>query len=334
MILNHYNISITPDNIYNFLPPKEPNDFTFIGELLTVFKSHQIKAQNFQYDAKATAFYHLRANIDAGRPLIVLVKYQPWMSVTGNDYKWGHFVVVTGYNSTHVLMHDPLFGLWADRGKGAHFALPNDLFAAGWGGFRGNENPNWVCIIAGDGKETAVAPAPQPAAPTPIKPPPPPVAPPPPAAPPADPSAPTMADEDRRIRALAAYRWTEPPVSTAEMQLWRENLGDFGLTYENYTVQPGNTLVHLAARFYGEQHRWPAIKTYNELQRESLWVGQQLLIPHLGQSGAQNDPTLPSDTIDRAKALRLDDLVNPDLPAQDYNALGANSVGMGFMQDG
>ncbi|MCP4421220.1 MAG: hypothetical protein GY805_31805, partial [Chloroflexi bacterium] len=194
MILNHYNISITPDGVYNFLPPKEPTDFTYINELISVFKAHQITAQNFQYDTKATAMHHLRTKIDAGRPLIVLVKYQPWMAATGNHYEWGHFVVVTGYDSTHVMMHDPLFGMWAIRSKGAHFALPNDLFAAGWGGFTANENPNWVCIIAGDAGTTAVS---QPSTPAPVTPTPSPVASTPSVASPTDPSAPTMADEDR-----------------------------------------------------------------------------------------------------------------------------------------
>ncbi|WP_420640877.1 C39 family peptidase [Candidatus Leptofilum sp.] len=323
MLLNYFGKSATPDGIYDDLPPKGPNDFTFVWELVNVFKKHQVTATNIQYDAKATAFYHLRANIDAGKPMIALVKYQPWISATGNSYKWGHFVVISGYTDTHVLMHDPLFGMWALRSKGAHFALPNDLFAAGWGGFTNNENPNWVCIIAGDGKPAAAAESAPTPAPAPV-----PVAPPKPAAP----AAPTepVADEERRMRALAAYRWTEPPVTEAEKQLWRTHLGDFAESYTTHTVKSGNTLVGLAAQFYGEQHRWPTIKSFNGLTREGLMLGEKLLIPHLGQSGAGTTTALPSDTIDKAKALGLDEIVNPDLPALDYNELGKNSVGIGF----
>ncbi|MCP4428442.1 MAG: C39 family peptidase, partial [Chloroflexi bacterium] len=113
MILNYFNVSMTPDGVYDHLPPKEPSDFTYVWELLNVFKKHKVTAVNYQYDAKATAFYHLRASIDSRRPLIALVKYKPWIAATGNQYEWGHFVAITGYTDTHVLMHDPLFGLWA-----------------------------------------------------------------------------------------------------------------------------------------------------------------------------------------------------------------------------
>lgn len=332
MLLNYAGKSATPDGLYDFIAPRGPNDFTFVWELVSVFKKHQVTATNFQYDTQGTAFHHLRANIDAGKPMIALVKYQPWIGATGNSYQWGHFVVVTGYDSANVYMHDPLFGMWKPRSSGAHFAMSNDLFAAGWGGFRNNENPNWVCIIVGDGSpapvvETTPAPAPapepEPASPTPT--------------PERDtavstepvPTAP-VADEDRRMRTLAAYRWTEPPTTEADLQLWRTHLGDFAASYDTYTVQSGDTLVGLAARFYSEQHRWPAIKTFNNLTREGLMLGERLLIPSLGQSGAGTNPALPSDTIDQAKALGLDELVNPDLPVLDYNELGKNSLGMGF----
>ena len=59
-------------------------------------------------------------------------------------------------------------------------------------------------------------------------------------------------------------------------------------------------------------------------------LGEKLLIPKLGQSGAGTNTALPSDTIDQAKSLGLDELVNPDLPALDYNELGKNSMGIGF----
>lgn len=333
MILNFFDVSITPDAVYGFLSHKDKGDFTSIQELISIFSHHGVTAKRRQFSDQTTALNQLRANIDAGHPMIALVKYQPWIEATGIDYKWGHFVVVTGYDDTHITMHDPLFGLWVLRSKGAHFTMPNDLFAAGWGGFPTGENPNWVCVVAG---ETAVTPpvvtppSPQPPPPTPqppiSQPPAPPVNPPP-------PPANIMADEMRRINALAAYRWAEPPVLEADMQLWRSHLGDFGQTYDEYTVQPGNSLAQLATRFYGQQHRWPAIKAYNNLKQESLWVGQKLLIPHLGQSGAYKDAGLPSDTLNVPKALSPDDLVNPDSEAMDYNSFGKNSVGIGFTDE-
>jgi hypothetical protein len=142
-----------------------------------------------------------------------------------------------------------------------------------------------------------------------------------------------MSDVNLRVRALAAYRWAEQPNfdNPDEVQLWLENLGDWGLEYDEYVVKSGDTLAGLAARVYGEQHRWHAIQTYNDLQRDGLWLGETLLIPRLGQSGAHLNPALPHDTTDFAKSLEFGMLIDPDLPAQDYNSLSAKTVGIGFV---
>lgn len=329
MILNHAGFDITPNGIYDFLAAREPGDFTHVWELVNVLASHQLAAQSQQYADRDDALQQLRSHIDAGRPMIALVKYRPWREATGHTYEWGHFVVITGYDDRRVFMHDPLFGLTVKpRDRGRHFPLTHDQFAAGWGGFPSGENPNWVSVVVG--KIEAPAPRPEPI-PTPPTPTPAPATPTP--APPPAPPARIMEDEARRIRTLAAYRWAAAPDfgDDTAVQLWRDHLGDFGLTYDEYVVQGGDTLAGLAARFYGEQHRWHAIKAYNNLQREGLWLGETLLIPNLGQSGAHKNPALPADTADFAKAIALDDIVNPDLPAQDYNALGMNSIGIGFV---
>ena len=46
-------------------------------------------------------------------------------------------------------------------------------------------------------------------------------------------------------------------------------------------------------RIYGQQHRWHAIQIYNDLGREGLWLGETLLIPRLGQSGAHTAAARP-----------------------------------------
>ena len=75
-----------------------------------------------------------------------------------------------------------------------------------------------------------------------------------------------MSDVNLRIKALAAYRWAEQPNfdNLDEVQLWLDHLGDWGLEYDEYVVKSGDTLAGLAARVYGEQHRWHAIQTYKE----------------------------------------------------------------------
>lgn len=340
MILNHFQHEISPDGVYAYLPEKEPEDFTFIHELRSVLQAHGLKASREQYENWDDAYTNLRANIDAGKPMIALVKYKPWIGSTGNQYQWGHFVVVTGYDETHIYMHDPLFGLWVKpEDKGAHFALTHEDFAAGWGGFPADENPNWVSVVVGDGMVPVPEPEPVPAPePAPVPTPPPPAPEPVPEATPEAPGAQgahTMEDVERRIRALAAYRWADPPDfgDEAAVKLWRDHLGDWGLTYDEYVVQPGDMMVALARRFYGESHRWPAIKTYNDLQRDGLWVGETLMIPHLGNSGAHKDPALPSDTIMKPRSLAIEGFADPNLQALDYDALGSKSVGIGFEAD-
>jgi hypothetical protein len=320
MIMNYNQIEMTPNRIYDFLPSKEPGAFTFWHELTGVLQNHQIPAQRHTYVSRFQAMDNVRANIDAGNPMIALVKYEPWIQATGNNFEWGHFVVITGYDNANVYMHDPLFGgPWRPASAGAHFAMSHDLFCAGWGGFPATENPNFSCCVAPS--KTAVS-QPIPAAPSP------PPSPPPPAAPPTG----TTDDVNRRIRALAAYRWAEPPdfTNTEAVKFWTDHLGDFGLHYDRYKVKPGDTLSGLASRFYGQQNRWQTIQAYNDLHRDGLWVDETLLIPRLGQSGAHLNPALPSDTPGFAKAIDLDDLVDPDLAAWDYNELGRNSVGIGF----
>jgi hypothetical protein len=319
MIMNYNQIEMTPNRIYDFLPPKEPGAFTFWHELVGVLQNHQIPAQRHTYVSRFQAMDNLRANIDAGNPMIALVKYAPWQAATRNQFEWGHFVVVTGYDASNIYMHDPLFGLWVKPAeRGAHYAMSHDLFCAGWGGFPVTENPNWACCVTRPA--TAVAPL------LPVSPPP--------AAPPTAPMG-TPEEINRRIRALAAYRAAEPPDfnDAGQTQLWRDHLGDWGQAFATHVVQSGATLSGLSSRFYGSQSHWPAIKEYNDLRRDGLWVGETIRVPRLGQSGAHLTPALPSHTAGLGKSLDLDDLIDPDLAAWDYNELGRNTVGMGFVEE-
>lgn len=327
MILNFYNVAITPDGIYDHIPPKAPGEFTNFRELIDAAAANNVSLTRYQYDDQDAAFSNLRANIDAGNPILALVSYKHWKEATGNQFDGGHFVVITGYDDEHIYFHDPLFGLWVKpREKGAHLKFTNADFAAGWGGFSEEENPNWAGAIVGQAAPVPVAPEPQPEpVPTPPPPTPAPIAP--------DQPGGRMDDVNRRIRALAAYRWAEPPgfENPDDLQLWLDHLGDWGLEYDEYVVNSGDTLAGLAAQFYGQQHRWHAIQIYNDLGREGLWLGETLLIPRLGQSGAHKDPALPSDTTDFAESLESLFLIDPDLPAMDYNAYAEGTIGIGFM---
>jgi uncharacterized protein YvpB len=339
MVLGYHNIHTTPNQIYaeNF-PHKEVDEYTNFNELIGVFRRHQVGVAYREAGNRAEALHHLRANIDVGKPIIALVHYRSWRAygpIRANDFDGGHFVVVTGYDNEHIYMHDPLFGLWiTPASTGAHFAMPIDVFCAGWSSFTprtdGKGNPNWAYLIA-DGKGQPVQPTP---GPVPAPPPPPsaPAAPPP---PPAVTSGRLMEDVNRRIRALVAYRWAEAPNFHDEtaVALWRDHLGDWGYTYQEHTVQAGESYTILAQRYFGQAHRWPAIRAYNTSNRESLWVGETILIPDLGQSGAHLNPALPSDTLSEVKSLDLDDLVDPEQSPMDYNALWDDSIYLGYVEE-
>jgi nucleoid-associated protein YgaU len=332
MILNYRGVSISPDGVYDYIDtPKGPEDYTTFTELILATRANGAKLNWRQHKNREDAFNNLRANLDAGNPAIVLVKYLPWRPVLGNKFDFGHFVVATGYDEAadgtgHIYMHDPLFGLWVSADKGAHYPMPYDLFAAGWGTASQDSNPDWTLAYNGDVVEAGSVPAPKP------KPEPKPIPVPTPTPPVTTAPGKTMDDINRRIRALAAYRWAEPPNfdDPAGVKIWLDHLGDFGLAYDEYTVQAGDSLSGLALKYYGEFNRWPAVKAYNNLQRNGLWLGETLLIPRLGQSGAQNDPALPHDTADFSSAM--ESLDNPELESQDYNALvGESSKGIGFV---
>jgi nucleoid-associated protein YgaU len=52
---------------------------------------------------------------------------------------------------------------------------------------------------------------------------------------------------------------------------------------QQYTVKAGDTLSHLAARFYGSSNKWDKIFQANTKTLKNphyIYIGQQLLIPH------------------------------------------------------
>lgn len=350
MILNFRGVAITPNRVYASIDAaKGKKDFTLFWELEEAARRNGVEMtrRSYQDYGRDIAFRNLRANLDAGNPGIALVTYLPWKTALGNNYTRGHFVVVTGYDEGHITMHDPLFGLNQIE-KATHYRMSIDLFDAGWGATAsadGNLNygKNYTISYVGRVVDVDLGPVPQPhPTPPPVVPqPPPPVVTPtpqppqPPTPPPPQPPTPTgkiMDDVNRRIRALAAYRWAEAPDlnNPAAVQIWRDNLSDFGLEYDEHRVVSGDTLSGLAARFYGQAHRWPAIKVYTQLPRDGLWLGDLLLIPRLGTGGAHANPALPADTADFSKDLEFL-AINPEAEPLDYDALvGDNSIGIGY----
>ena len=89
----------------------------------------------------------IRARIDGGTPLIVLVHYGS-LPQRATAFEGGHWALVVGYDDEHVIYHDPLF---VDS-RGARVACPNALFLMAMAdcGLDGNTpNQGLVQLMAG-----------------------------------------------------------------------------------------------------------------------------------------------------------------------------------------
>lgn len=269
MLLNGKRVAITPDELYTYIGARPK--FTFIPDLKNAaWGAGQLTLTYQKYANAAEALQELRRNIDEGRAFIALAKYKPWVQLTGNKFESGHFLVVTGYAEDSIYVHDPLFGLWAQRARGEYFRFTNKQFLDGWGGFHYTENQNFSCLIPDYsysfvGAVEAVVELTE-------------------AEKAALEALNTIAVDGelhRRILARAAYDGAAEPDLTdgATAVAWLNRLGDWGKEVVIHTVVNGNTYSGLARRYYRDSLRWRAIQVYNNLPEATLFVGQRLEIP-------------------------------------------------------
>lgn len=269
MLLNGKRVAITPDELYTYIGVRPK--FTYIPDLKNAaWGAGQLTLTYKNYANANEALAALRHNIDEGHAFIALAKYKPWVQLTGNKFESGHFLVVTGYDDTHVFVHDPLFGLWAQRSKGEYFRFSNKQFLDGWGGFAPSENQNFGCLIP-DYSYPFVGAVEEPIELTEAEK----------AAQEALSAIAVDGELRRRILSLAAYEGAAEPnlEDGATAVSWLNRLGDWGKEVIIHTVVNGNTYSGIARRYYNDSLRWRAIQVYNYQPDAALFVGQRLEIP-------------------------------------------------------
>jgi uncharacterized protein YvpB len=138
---------VTVDELYNrHLPHKGVNDFTSIAEMLMIGRNEGLTVNQKRFADSQQALSGLRELVQPGTPFVALVNYNHWDEIAQNNFRGGHFVVVSGYDEEHVFVHDPLFR-GARRSLGEFFVWRNQRFLAGWGSGHEIDNPNFVAIV-------------------------------------------------------------------------------------------------------------------------------------------------------------------------------------------
>lgn len=264
MIFGALGKPVGPDHLYTHIGQRGYSQYTSFGDLKRAAHGYgqlEMTRKNF---LPHSAVDELKATINSGRPFIALANYAFWDPIVKNNFRGSHFVVVSGYSDTHIFVHDPLFK-GDRRDQGAFFPFTHKQFIDGWGGFANNINPNYAVLIA-EAQVPFRGNAAQPAA-QPIT---------------------TGAGVDptlqRHIMAKAAF-YGEPYPNfndPAAVKTATDKLGDFGKSWDTYTIRRGDSLVNIARMFYFDGDKYPVIAFFNGLQDPNqIEFGDVLLVPRV-----------------------------------------------------
>jgi predicted double-glycine peptidase len=135
------------DELYaRHLQDKGVGEFTSLSEMETIGQQENLSIQRTSFADETQALEGLRVLIRQGIPLVALVNYAKWDEIAKNNFTSGHFVVVTGIDEDHVLVHDPLFR-GPRRSLGEFFVWRNQVFLDGWGSGHEIGNPNFTILV-------------------------------------------------------------------------------------------------------------------------------------------------------------------------------------------
>ncbi len=103
---------------------------------LTGYSARKIGYAAFEQGGLALTIDDLKALIDGGKPLIVLMWWTP-------SKVYGHYRVVVGYNKTHIITHDPWNkNVWGGTYGGANTSMTYSTFLDLW-----QYSGNWGLLV-------------------------------------------------------------------------------------------------------------------------------------------------------------------------------------------
>ncbi|MBI3243762.1 MAG: C39 family peptidase [Chloroflexi bacterium] len=268
MLLAALGDPISPDQMYAYIGQRGMSEYTSFGDLTRAAKARNLTMTRKNF-LPGKALDELKATLNAGKPFIALVNYAFWDPIVHNGFKGSHFVLVTGYDDDQVFIHDPLFRDGKPRPEhkreqGNFCAYTYEQFLDAWGRLA-QGNPNYAALIS-DKPVGFLTERPMDARPD------------------APPAKPATLDETtrRRIRAKAAYeRKPDPNLDDpAAAQMALATLGDWGATWDTYTVRRGDSLSKIATMFYQDKDLWRVVVYFNEMTHPGLLeVGETLMMP-------------------------------------------------------
>jgi hypothetical protein len=271
MLLNGLGVAVTTDAV--FQRTGAPVDgYISTAQLMRVSESYNTPLEYHQ----GWGLGELRAMIDLARPVIALVHYATFSELdpgvsTQSEFKGPHYVLVVGYDESHLIVHDPL---WTGdrREEGAYRAWSQAVFMQAWGrchedgDAQGNCNPDFSAVVSVRamtlGARTQAA-----------------------------------AEVLRRLRAKAAFAGElQPDLADPEiLRTCLAALGDWGQRVTSREVQPTDTLWSLAQAYYGSGLKMNVIQYFNGLTpSDVIQTGQILLIPESTLAGDRSNQPVPA----------------------------------------
>jgi len=114
------------------LATNDRKKYTTLEQMKTIGIQEGLLTGYNQYKSENEAMVGLRKNISESKPVVAVINYAKWSSHVKMNFTGIHFVVITGFDNSHVYVHDPLFPP-SKESIGKFYRWSNELFLAGWG---------------------------------------------------------------------------------------------------------------------------------------------------------------------------------------------------------